>query len=187
MEKKIYNKQALRKHSIEARMTLSQKSRDEKNLQIFYQVIHHPAFLRANDIFCYVDAKGEVDTHRLIDYSLKSKKRIAVPRVEGKQIEFYFIEGFHDLEKGCFDISEPKKHCEKAIISSDSLIIMPGVVFDIKRNRIGYGAGFYDRFLSSNPKTYSIALAFDLQIVKQIHAEEHDRRPDIIFTEKDKW
>lgn len=149
---------------------------------IYRKVITHPFFLNADTIFCYVDYNHEVDTHAIMETAWKLQKKVAVPKVNGDSMEFYDIQSFSELEEGFFHILEPVT----ASIADDSsaLVIMPGAAFDKKRNRIGYGKGYYDKYLQQHKNHRMMAIAFDFQMVESIPADEFDIHPEIIITEE---
>ena len=97
-------------------------------------------------------------------------------------MEFYCIQNEHDLVSGYMGIMEPSDSCEKAK-TRDGLFIMPGLAFDYDFHRIGYGGGFYDRYLSEDNTFIKAALAFDFQLLESIPYEEHDLKPDYIITQ----
>ena len=176
-------KKALRQRINAERSALSPHDRAEKCRSIYRNVTEHPAFLRARIIYIFVDAKGETDTREIIRQAWCTGKRVAVPRIENKRMQFYYIENFTDLNPGHFGIEEPKAECRPAENMKDALMVMPGVVFDRQRNRIGYGGGYYDRYLSEHPDLPTIAIAFSLQVLEKIPSEAHDIKPDILITD----
>ncbi len=97
-------------------------------------------------------------------------------------MSFYLVESEKELVRGAFGILEPTGESERAP-GDDGLVIIPGIAFDKHYNRIGYGKGYYDRYLSAHPNLFKLALAFDIQLVDKIPAEECDCRMDMIFTE----
>ena len=105
-------------------------------------------------------------------------------------ILFYEITSMEDLQPGYQGIREPVEKEERLYDSKmagkDGIILVPGAVFDRQRSRMGYGKGFYDRFLSKNPGLFSAALAFECQIARKIPVEPHDIKPDMIVTEKER-
>lgn len=108
---------------------------------------------------------------------------MAVPKVEGKDMLFYRLTDFGQLKPGYFGIPEPE---EGEIVSwEDALMIMPGVAFDRSGHRVGYGGGFYDRFLEKHPGIKRVAVAFDFQMFPAVPSEPTDISPEIIVTEKE--
>lgn len=176
-------KAQLRSEILMARLAVPDDEWQGKSREIYRKVINQPAFLNAETLFAFVDAKGEADTRELIRAGWAAGKRVAVPRVEHGVINFYYIQAFTDLEPGGFGIEEPKRHCPIARPDPHTLMIMPGVGFDTERNRLGYGGGYYDRYLSANPGIRTIAIAFALQMRQSIPCSAEDLSPDILITE----
>ena len=149
---------------------------------IAQKVIASDNFREATDIFCYMDFDGEVGTEHIIDEAWRLGKDIWLPKVCGGEMSFYLVESEKELVRGAFGILEPTGESERAP-GDDGLVIIPGIAFDKHYNRIGYGKGYYDRYLSAHPNLFKLALAFDIQLVDKIPAEECDCRMDMIFTE----
>ncbi|PWJ52381.1 5-formyltetrahydrofolate cyclo-ligase [Faecalicatena contorta] len=172
------------------RAALTPEVRQTWSNTIFKKVISHPLYRHAGEIYCYVSFGEEVSTGGLISYSLKMGKKVAVPKIivnngTKMKMEFYYIDSMEELQEGYYGIMEPPakiKACGK-----DVLVIMPGVAFDIQCNRIGYGKGFYDSYLSVHPDYRRIALAYGMQCLKSIPAGGHDIRPEIIITEEENY
>jgi len=183
------DKNSIRKSKLELRRFLSKQEINEKSKKIIETLVTLPQFKESSFIMCYVDFRNEVNTMDLIDNCLRVGKRVAVPYIfnNGNSIEMIASEIFSikDLEKGTYGILEPSKHSVKEINPLElDLVVVPGVVFDRARNRIGYGGGFYDRFLKKVDKTcYKVALAFCLQVLDEIPALGHDMKVDSIITE----
>ena len=140
-------------------------------------------------LLTYVNFRSEVDTHEIIWDALLQHKKVYCPKVIGDDMLFYKINTLEDLKAGYMGIKEPKEGLEPFDYNDNNvLMIMPGSVFDKDGNRIGYGKGFYDRFLAECHRKGCVpvtaALGFSLQIVESIPAEEHDYKADYIFTEK---
>lgn len=135
------------------------------------------------DIICpYVSYNQEVFTWDFIKQLLKTDKKVAVPKVCGDEMEFYYIHQFSDLVPGAYGILEPDT--KELMKEPDALMIMPGLAFDEEKNRIGYGGGFYDKYLEVHPDFFKVALAYDFQIYKKLDTNQFDIRPDIIVTDK---
>lgn len=155
-----------------------------KSLAITQKVISHPLYLRAGIIYCYVDYRNEAGTKKIIESCIMDGKSVAVPRIEDGKMLFYRINGLSCLKKGRYGIPEPQTGQVMGIKDDETgLVIMPGVAFDVQRNRIGYGKGFYDRFLSLHPQLHTMAIAFSCQIVSAIPYAPHDIRPGVLVTE----
>ncbi len=162
---------------------LEKKRKDE---QILKNILALPAFKKAETILFYMPIKGEVDLSALLEVTKNSlNKKFVLPRVtKGKTtLELYYIQNPHDLEKGSFNILEPKLHLKKAPLKNLDLALIPGVVFFDNGHRIGYGKGYYDRLLKKT-SCLKIGVAYEFQIVKNIPGEKHDTPMDMIITEK---
>jgi 5-formyltetrahydrofolate cyclo-ligase len=138
-------------------------------------------------IFYYISYDNEVYTHDMIKNSLLEEKDIVVPFSDKKTRTLILskLDKWEDLEIGSYDILEPKKECmKKTSIDNIDLIIVPGVVFDKKGNRIGHGMGYIDNLLKDSNYRKHIGLSFELQLVDFIPKEKHDILVNKIITEK---
>ena len=176
------SKKDIRKRVLEKRNCIPDKEWEDKSRLICEKVVTHPFFLQADAIYCYVDYRREVGTAGIIEQAWMSGKKVASPKVLGDEMEFYYIQSFEDLEEGYKGIAEPKQ--TNLALDENVLIIMPGAAFDATCNRIGYGKGYYDKYLQAHRDYKTIAIAFELQIVEAIPAEVYDICPDIIITEE---
>ena len=177
-------KNVIRKRMKQLREDMTRAERFEKSMRIFEQLITVPEFKRADRIYTYVSMDNEIDTIMLIDYSLSLEKRVFVPRVSGKDMEFYEISDISELNPGYMGIYEPDINGKEPDYSRTGFMCMPGLAFDKSYNRIGYGGGFYDRYLSVENKLYKAALAYEAQLLESIPAQDGDVRPDMIVTEE---
>lgn len=177
-------KNLIRKQMKQLRADMTRTERFEKSMQIFEQLITVPEFKRADRIYTYVSMDNEIDTIMLIDYSLSLEKRVFVPRVSGRDMEFYEISDISELSPGYMGIYEPDINGREPDYSRTGFMCMPGLAFDRSYNRIGYGGGFYDRYLSVENKLYKAALAYEAQLLESIPAQDGDVRPDMIVTEE---
>lgn len=176
-------KQKLRQKILQAREALPLHEVEEKSKRIMDTLNELPAYTQANVICLYVSARNEVMTHPLIQQLLsEAKKKVVVPFVSDNQIKLAELERWEDLMPGAYGILEPARR-KMAANDQIQLVIVPGVVFDVTGHRIGYGKGYYDRFLSSAhvPK---IGLAYELQIVENAPAHSEDVPVDCIVTEE---
>ncbi len=177
-------KNLIRKQMKQLRADMTRTERFEKSMQIFEKLITVPEFKRADRIYTYVSMDNEIDTIMLIDYSLSLEKRVFVPRVSGRDMEFYEISDISELSPGYMGIYEPDINGREPDYSRTGFMCMPGLAFDKSHNRIGYGGGFYDRYLSVENKLYKAALAYEAQLLESIPAQDGDVRPDMIVTEE---
>jgi len=175
MEKKDIRKQVFRQRN----EITAEKIREDSHL-ICQKIIQMDGFKEAGCLYAYMDSKGEVCTEELIREAWKQGKRVAVPKVVGKNIEFYYIHNFKDVAPGYWDIPEPVSG--ESANEEEAILIVPGVAFDAERHRCGYGKGFYDRYLSAHNRHVTIGIAFDFQIVRQVPCDAHDVLPMQVVT-----
>jgi 5-formyltetrahydrofolate cyclo-ligase len=156
------NKSELRKYYLNVRKNIIDRKNKEK--EIFNRLINSEEYIKSKVIAFYYSLDSEVNTLELISYSLKNKKIILLPKVNGEIMEFYQIKSLDGLIKSNFGVMEPNN----GIIFNKNnidLIVVPGICFDKKRNRIGFGKGYYDKYLC-NYYGHVVALCFEEQIYK---------------------
>jgi len=176
-------KEKIRKQVLDARFNLTPEQRRAKSMEIEAKLFVLPEYRAASVVLFYASFRSEVETHRIIRRALSEGKRVALPRVKGKQLELFEIANFdRDVSPGAWGIPEPEGGMP-AKLKDIGLVVVPGAAFDEQGNRIGYGAGFYDKLLPLyTGKT--VALAFELQIVPEAPADSHDIPMQKIVTEK---
>ena len=138
-------------------------------------------FRLATKIGMYYPIGSETFTQRIMQEAISKGLGVYLPKVIRDDLEFRQISGFSSLESGSFDIMEPKDRCP--IAPKMETVLIPAIGASVDRYRLGYGRGFYDRFLAKN-QTVKIALCFQKQIVKTIPKEPHDIQMDYIVTEQ---
>ena len=148
-----------------------------------------PEYIESEYVLVYVSFGSEVDTRDIILDALKNNKKVGVPRIDAGDMNFYEINGFEELIPGFYGIYEPDASHKKPCEPESALMILPGLAFDRKMFRAGYGGGYYDRYFSvhSGKKYLKYALAFDCQVLKKgfISCEPNDVPVDCIITEFD--
>ena len=175
-------KAALRKHLLEKRDSMSFEIMGIHGQKILSRLKKIKVFSNAKSIGCYYSIGSEVQTIDLIKYLIDEQKTVSLPHISDEMMVFRKIEDVAKLEKGIFDIPGPKENCP--IEENHDVILIPCIGLDNNGNRIGYGRGFYDKFLTNNKST-KIALSYSKQIVKSIPTSDHDIRMDWIVTETD--
>ncbi len=138
--------------------------------------------LSFENICTYISAFNEPDTKEIINLLLKKDKKICVPVTDtiSKTISLSLINDLN-FKKGAYNINEPEKIIHKGY-DFPEVIIIPGIAFDRSKNRIGFGMGYYDKFLI-NSKGIKIGLCYDFQLLDNIPSDEHDIKMDVIITE----
>ncbi|MCM1216590.1 MAG: 5-formyltetrahydrofolate cyclo-ligase [Lachnospiraceae bacterium] len=175
-------KSRIRSRILKIRNALTEEERKHAACLLTERILEHQWYCLSDMILCYADYGSEISTRELILKALAGGKKVFLPRVEGESMTFYRIHDLTALAQGYKGISEPRGDTEKYCGGGQAertLLLMPGVAFDRNRNRIGYGKGFYDRFLAEHPELQqrSIAVGYQCQLVEELPAEETDIRP----------
>lgn len=147
------------------------------------------AGLLGGRVLLYASMGSEVETAPVMELTWEKGGRVYLPKIDAKthQMEFYRVEKETVLYPHRFGMMEPSGEEEKADPSAkEGVVLLPGLAFDAKGARLGYGGGFYDRYLKLVPALLRIALAFDSQLVKEVPCGAEDERADIIVT-PEKW
>lgn len=175
------DKVTLRNKMIQKRLDLSSEEHITKSNLIISKLKQHPDFINAKILGIYVSFKNEVDTIVLIQEIIKTKK-VSVPKTNHHEMDFYLIDSLEELKLGTYGILEP--HNNRLIDKNKiDLLIVPIVAYDRNNNRLGYGGGFYDRYLKDYHGSI-IGLAFAFQQVKNLPVESYDLPIKTIIDEK---
>lgn len=180
-------KKELRKKAIELRDSIEPEMAAQLSNIIQDRVINHPWFKESMTVFVYVSARSEVKTSGIIKKALESGKKVCVPRVIPRvRMEAVPVADLkEDLQMGYFNIMEPKPHLQPVEEVPD-LVIVPGLLFDRKGFRLGYGGGYYDKYLTRlKPDSRTIGIAYSLQITDELPVEEHDIRVMTVITDSE--
>jgi len=162
-----------------------------KSEQIAALLLAHSVFLQKKIFFIYCHFRSEVQTTSVIDYCLRRGKTVCTPVSlpdEADMMAVAITDPARDLASGYKGIPEPLPllaHTWKVEPSAIEVAVIPGTVFDRNGHRLGYGMGFYDRFLVHAPRAIRIGLAFSCQVVEQLAAQEHDIPMDMVVTEEE--
>lgn len=179
------DKSTLRNRIKEALATMSEEAYHEQSLAIVKKVLQEPYIIEAKTIGITISNKPEVDTNHLIDELWKLGKKVAVPKCNPKtrEMTFYVINSFEQLETVYMHLREPiLEKCEFVDANEMNVLLVPGVAFDQYGYRIGYGGGYYDRYVLNYKKGKLMSLLFDEQLVDRVPTEAHDCPVDIIVT-----
>lgn len=173
------DKKVLREKYLKIRKEIKDIHKKKYDNRIFEKVINLLEYKECKLVLTYVSLSDEVDTIKLIEYSLKNGKQVAVPKCEGNIINFYNIKSIQDLKQGYFGLLEPEN---KNVVTNfeNSICIVPGACFDKERNRIGYGKGYYDKFLMNYEGT-KIGLTYKECICDKIDTDKYDIKMDRII------
>ena len=137
-------------------------------------------YRQAKTVYGYLPYNQEVRTLPLLEQALLDGKQVAVPKVYGDEMRFIYMTDLSAVEKSSMGIPEPVAD-DPVANDHTALVLMPGVAFTKDGKRIGYGGGFYDKFLSAEPDHPTVALCYDFQIVEELPTQEHDIPVDLVL------
>lgn len=189
-------KQEIRKQALQVRNALSKEQRKQQSAEIVEQIRLSELYRKSQIVLSYAAFRSEVETEALNQQILEDGKQLYLPKTDGKakKMSFFHVTDLAELTYGYQGILEPQETEEPAwrpekdyYDKADVLVLMPGVAFDEAGNRMGYGGGYYDRFLARyGDKMVSVLLAYEEQKLQQLPTDIYDIRPEYIVTQK-KW
>lgn len=144
------------------------------------QVLNSDAYRSAQTLYGYLPFNQEVQTMPLLQQALSEGKQVALPKCYGTEMRFVLVSDLSRIQRSAFGAPEPVDDSPLAA-DKNALVIVPGLAFDRRGYRIGYGGGYYDRFLSREPDHPTIALCYDFQVVDRLPADLHDIPVDTVF------
>lgn len=173
-------KQKIRNQIRQIKRDMSQDDLTARSSALCRMVLNSETYRNAKSIYGYLPFNQEVRTQPLLQQALADGKQVALPKCYGKQMRFIRIQDLDRIQSSAFGAPEP---VDDFPIASDpsALVLVPGLAFDSAGHRMGYGGGFYDRFLSLEPDHPTIALCFDFQMLEHLETESHDISVDTIF------
>lgn len=174
------DKRALRRQISAQKAALTQQQINRASETLAQLLRAHPLYRAANALYAYVSYNQEVRTLPLIARALADGKRVAVPKVYGETMRFLWLDDLSRLAPGAYGIPEPVFD-EPEADDPTALVLMPGLAFDAQGHRLGYGGGFYDRFLQREPHP-TIALCYDFQLLSELQVEAHDIPVDAVLS-----
>jgi 5-formyltetrahydrofolate cyclo-ligase len=180
------DKKALRKHMMELRQSFSNETRSQYDSIIYNKLINCEYYNNAKVIFVYVSFMDEADTHKIINHALQNNKTVCVPKIINRTegMKAVKIDSLSELKENGFGILEPETTTAAVDPKDIELILVPGLAFDKNGGRLGYGAGYYDRFFCEvRAEVKKIAVAYSFQVVDEVPMEEHDVLIDHIVTD----
>lgn len=167
------NKTELRKAIRAQKRAMTEDQIREKSEALTRLFLQSEEYRNARSIYGYLPYNQEVRTVSLLTQALREGKRVAVPKCYGDEMRFIWMEDLSQVEKGYAGIPEP---IADGPVADDetALVLMPGMAFDPQGHRIGYGGGFYDKFLAREGNHPTLALCYDFQVVPHLETEEFD-------------
>ncbi len=181
-----HQKARLRKIFLAQRDRLSLSEREKLSQLIGKYLLAWPPYQRAKRVLFYASFKSEVITYPLIQRALNEGKEVYLPKtyLSPRKLRLFRIFSLEELKPGTYGIPEPSESNSEIDPQALELIIVPGVAFDEKGGRLGYGGGFYDRLFIKAPRAKRVALAFSCQVTEILPLEPHDVRMHALITEK---
>ncbi len=181
-------KKELRRKVQEFRDSIDPEQRELLSARVAANLWSVPEFAAAETVLFFISFRSEVDTMPMIIRALEEGKNVCVPCTDAgnkAMVASHIIDLDTDLELGNYDILEPRAECLRPLPpESMDVILMPGVAFDLTGGRLGYGGGYYDRFLEKcSPGCMLIAVAFEMQMVEHVPCADHDASIHKIVTE----
>ena len=180
----IYDEKKSLRREISARLAkLSVEERVKLSNAAVEKFLAHDIYKSSEVIMAYMSTSEEIQLQEFLSTALADKKILAVPFINGREMYAALLPNLDALEVGAYGISTVKSDVRKIIdVTEIDCVITPGFAFDIYKNRLGKGGGFYDKFLSRAVNAKKVALAYDFQIVDKVPVEPHDWTVDVIIT-----
>jgi 5-formyltetrahydrofolate cyclo-ligase len=174
------NKKELRAAIRQQKRAMTEEEITAKSIRLGELFADSAAYRKADTIYGYLPYNQEVRTVPMLERAIREGKRVAVPKVIGEDMKFIYLTDMSQVEKGYAGIPEP---VADGPVAQDptALVLMPGLAFDPQGHRIGYGGGFYDRFLAQEPDHPTLALCYDFQMVDKLETEEFDIPVDTVL------
>jgi 5-formyltetrahydrofolate cyclo-ligase len=181
-------KDKMRRIMLEKRNSLSAADINTKSEAIQQRFAISDEFNYARILASYYPVGSEVRTQKIVNIALNSNRVVALPRTVGDHIKFYPILSNSDLIVGKFGIREPSipsDSCASCVSDNIDLLLVPGIVFDTSGYRIGYGYGYYDRFIARKKNSIvSVGLAYEFQVCEKVPRSDNDQKINVLITEK---
>jgi 5-formyltetrahydrofolate cyclo-ligase len=179
-------KEALRKRLSAVRRTLDQAARDERARAACARVVQTPEFERAQVVLSYAPLRFELDPGAAVTRALSLGKQVLLPRVipDSHELSLHLYQPGDVLEESGMGVREPLPTSPRITPERVDLVLVPGLAFDPRGFRLGFGKGYYDRLLPTLPRAARFGLAFELSLLPEVPCEEHDVAMDTVITEK---
>lgn len=174
------DKKELRRQIQQKKRAMSEEQIEAASRELARKFLETQTYRDAKTLYGYLPYNQEVRTVPILAQALKDGKQVAVPKVYGEEMRFILLEGLSQVEEGYAGIPEP---VADGPVAQDptALVLMPGLAFDTEGHRIGYGGGFYDRFLEKEPGHPTVALCYDFQMLERLETQEHDIPVDMVI------
>ena len=174
------DKTALRRAIREKKRAMTEEEITSRSKRLEDMFLDSEAYRNAKTVYGYLPYNQEVRTVPMLEQAIRDGKRVAVPKVYGDEMKFIYLDDFSQVEKSEMGIPEPISDTPVAE-DKTALVLMPGLAFTKRGDRMGYGGGFYDRFLADETEHPTLALCYDFQIVESLPTEEFDVPVDTVL------
>ena len=174
------DKTELRREIRARKRAMTEAEIEERSARLARLFFASRAYQNAKTIYGYLPYNQEVRTVPMLEQALRDGKKVAVPKCYGDEMKFIYLDDLTKVAKGYAGIPEPIAD-EPVAHDETALVLMPGLAFDPQGHRIGYGGGFYDRFLSREPDHPTVALCYDFQVMEKIETESFDIPVDVVL------
>ena len=174
------DKKALRKQIREQKRAMTPAQIEAASKRLGEKFFASPLYQAAKTIYGYLPYNQEVRTVPMLERALQDGKRVAVPKVYGDEMKFIYLEDLSAVAEGYAGIPEPVAD-EPVAEDQSALVLMPGLAFDPEGHRIGYGGGFYDKFLAAEPNHPTLALCYEFQMLPKLETEAFDMPVDCVL------
>ena len=167
------NKQELRKAIRTRKRAMTEEEIERRSRSLCQKFLESDAYRACRTLYGYLPYNQEVRTVPMLEQALRDGKKVAVPKVCGDTMRFLYLTDLNAVAKGYAGIPEPIAD-EPVAHDETALVLMPGLAFDPQGHRMGYGGGFYDKFLAQEPNHPTVALCYDFQMLPHLETESHD-------------
>lgn len=174
------DKTELRREIRARKRAMTEAEIEERSAKLARLFFASEAYQKAKTIYGYLPYNQEVRTVPMLERALKDGKKVAVPKVYGEEMKFLYLDDLNAVAKGYAGIPEPIAD-EPVAQDETALVLMPGLAFDPQGHRIGYGGGFYDKFLAAEPNHPTLALCYEFQMLPKLDVEDHDIPVDTVL------
>lgn len=174
------DKTELRREIRARKRAMTEAEIEERSARLARLFFASGAYQNAKTIYGYLPYNQEVRTVPMLERALKDGKKVAVPKVYGEEMKFLYLDDLNAVAKGYAGIPEPIAD-EPVAHDETALVLMPGLAFDPQGHRIGYGGGFYDKFLAAEPNHPTLALCYEFQMLPKLDVEDHDIPVDTVL------
>ena len=174
------DKAALRKEIREKKRAMTEQQINASGAELMRLFLASDLYRQAKSVYGYLPYNQEVRTIPILEQALRDGKRVAVPKVYGDEMKFIWMDDLSAVSTGYAGIPEPTTDGPFAD-DPTALVLMPGLAFDPKGHRIGYGGGFYDKFLAAEPDHPTLALCYAFQMKEYLETEEFDKNVDCVL------